>query len=268
MRYLLDLLLSIFIKRRYKEDVNANDVFVQDPKPTDLVIAIMGASGSGKSTFINKVVGEDVAAVGHGLKSQTMGVKAYPFHNPGYPKNRIMLVDTPGFDDITTKDSDILRRIGAWLVRSYRFDMKIAGVVYLHQINNNRWQATCQKNREFFERLCGKGAAKKIVLLTTMWDSVTQEDGAVREEELKSFIWSDMVRAGSAVMRASSDSTEQNMIAVQQTPQSVIDFLLSRQTLKSALRKSIQSTQSSGVSSERLQLSTKQLEEKGRQRGF
>ncbi|KAG6814645.1 hypothetical protein H0H87_008295 [Tephrocybe sp. NHM501043] len=218
--------------------------------------------------FINKVVGKDVAAVGHGLKSQTTGVKAYPFHNPGYPTHRIMLVDTPGFDDIATKDSDILRRIGAWLVRSYRFDMKLAGVVYLHKINNNRWQTTGQKNRTFFERLCGKGAAKKIVLLTTMWDSVTQGDGIVREEELKHTFWSDMVHAGSAVMRASGDSTEQNMIAAQQTSQSVIDFLLSRQTLKPALRKSTQSTQSSGISSERPQSSTKQLEEKGRQRGF
>lgn len=38
-------------------------------RENDTVIAVMGITGSGKSTFISKIVGGDVVPIGHTLKS-------------------------------------------------------------------------------------------------------------------------------------------------------------------------------------------------------
>jgi hypothetical protein len=99
----------------------------------------MGPTGSGKSTvritprrgfffwteckayypwfaqFINLVSGSNLD-VGNGLASCTNAVK------PGNPFNldgrRVILVDTPGFDDTTRSDIDVLNTIALFLATS------------------------------------------------------------------------------------------------------------------------------------------------------
>lgn len=94
----------------------------------------MGATGSGKSTvrisilqdengsliigfkknkqFINLASGSDLP-VGRGLESCTSEVRT---SKPFYLNGRIVtLIDTPGFDDTTRSDTDILSSIAAYL---------------------------------------------------------------------------------------------------------------------------------------------------------
>lgn len=94
--------------------------------------SVMGATGSGKSTvcytlrallrtyqmsprlaqFINLVAGSNLD-VGRGLKSCTNTVQvAEAFRLDGRP---IVLIDTPGFNDTTKSDTEILRTIVAFL---------------------------------------------------------------------------------------------------------------------------------------------------------
>ena len=57
--------------------------------------------------------------VGHHLKSTTVDVKHYIVEHPLYSKERrLLLVDTPGFDNTFKEDAEILRRIAIWLGRS------------------------------------------------------------------------------------------------------------------------------------------------------
>jgi exonuclease VII small subunit len=51
-----------------------------------------------------------------------------------------------------------------------------------------------------FAKLCGDGAAKNVVLATTMWGNVKPEVGEKREDELKSKYWAGMLELGSQAM--------------------------------------------------------------------
>lgn len=75
----------------------------------------MGPTGSGKTTFINLASGSNLR-VGPGLDSCTETVQtSKPFDLNG---RRAILVDTPGFDDTSKSDGDVLREITRYLVSS------------------------------------------------------------------------------------------------------------------------------------------------------
>ena len=64
----------------------------------------------------------NAVTVGHDLKSCTAQLTPvfWPISEPAHLQGkRLVLVDTPGFDDTYTSDSEILRRIAIWLASSY-----------------------------------------------------------------------------------------------------------------------------------------------------
>ncbi|KAF8055863.1 P-loop containing nucleoside triphosphate hydrolase protein [Lyophyllum atratum] len=163
----------------------------------------MGPSGAGKSTFVNTLMGRDVASVGHDLESHTTHVQHFVFPDPTFPKRRIVVIDTPGFDgsDADIDDREVLRRIAGWLAQSYNANMKLAGVIYLYKINDNRMARTARQNLDLFKTLCGNNAAKKIVLTTTMWSEVSKQEGERREAEIRQKFWKDMLVLGAHICR-------------------------------------------------------------------
>jgi predicted GTPase len=73
----------------------------------------MGATGTGKTTFINHASGASLK-IGHQLQSCTTDVQATPpFLVDG---KSVTLVDTPGFDDTSRSDTDILHTIVDYLM--------------------------------------------------------------------------------------------------------------------------------------------------------
>jgi len=62
--------------------------------------------------FISKVTG-NVGGVGHDLTSYTSEIKVTKCGDMGF--GNIVLVDTPGFDDTTRSDLEILELISNWL---------------------------------------------------------------------------------------------------------------------------------------------------------
>jgi hypothetical protein len=58
-------------------------------------------------------------AVNHGLKSCTQEIKCamitLPEDHKTWPNRRLVLVDTPGFDDSQRGEFEILRKISVWL---------------------------------------------------------------------------------------------------------------------------------------------------------
>ncbi|KAL8381613.1 hypothetical protein RB595_005750 [Gaeumannomyces hyphopodioides] len=166
--------------------------------PRDIVIAVMGITGSGKSTFINLF--NDSAVIGDNLQSETADVQIFPATIKG---QKIYLVDTPGFDDTHKSDVDVLRLLVNWLGETYKREVRLAGIVYLHRIADPRMSGSAMKNLRMFKKLCGNDALSRVVLATTMWGNVSEKEGARREEELRTNedYWSGMIEEGSEMLR-------------------------------------------------------------------
>ncbi|KAI9686052.1 MAG: hypothetical protein M1822_004035 [Bathelium mastoideum] len=165
----------------------------------DVYIAIMGVTGAGKSTFISHCTQEDVA-IGHGAASCTQDVTVYPCQ---YTSScTIWLVDTPGFDDTNRTDTEVLREIASWLAITYKQNIKLRGIVYLHDINE-KMRGSAKRNLYMFQKLCGSNALNRIILASTKWEEIDENKGILREKELsdKEEFWGYMKRNGSQVLR-------------------------------------------------------------------
>ncbi|KAG9251957.1 uncharacterized protein F5Z01DRAFT_727803 [Emericellopsis atlantica] len=158
----------------------------------------MGVTGSGKTSFISHFAPD--AKVGYSLASCTSEVGIYDIT---VDQHRMYLIDTPGFDDTNRSDTDILREVADWLNKAYEGGIKLAGIIYLHRIIDNRMSGSAMKNLRMFKMLCGDDALSCVVLATTMWNQVSTEQGAQREHELrtKPEFWAGMISKGSRVMR-------------------------------------------------------------------
>ncbi|KAF9533604.1 P-loop containing nucleoside triphosphate hydrolase protein [Crepidotus variabilis] len=166
----------------------------------DIVIAIMGPTGSGKSNFIDHL-STSSARAGSRLQSVTEAVEAIRLRGHSNYQDRIVLVDTPGFDDTYRSDMEILQLIGEWLKRTYKSSIKLSGILYLHRISDNRMAGSPHRNLRMFGELCGDRAMAKVILVTTMWDRVLPEVGTKRENDLLANYWAVMTQEGAQTFR-------------------------------------------------------------------
>lgn len=172
----------------------------------DIVIAVMGMTGSGKSSWINLLADEKVK-VGHSLQSCTTEVQIASFNTkPGRP---VYLIDTPGFDDTHRSDTDILKEIAAFLTKLYLRKFHVTGLVYVHRITDPKMQGSAVKNLAVFQKLCGIQCFPQVALVSTMWQELHNAEGQAtgqeREAELRSkdAFWGAMDKAGSRTFRHS-----------------------------------------------------------------
>ncbi|KAJ3513215.1 hypothetical protein NLJ89_g3078 [Agrocybe chaxingu] len=191
--FVLDTGVNILSKARVKQ------VKVDELAEDNLIIAVMGPTGSGKSSFINTTTGYR-QGVGHTLESCTSDINVVKFScQPIFP-NDIYFVDTPGFDDTNKSDTEIFKLISNWLNKTYESHIKLSGLLYFHRISDNRMAGTPLKNLRMFEKLVGS-KFHNIILTTTMWDEVDEETGQMREDELRSIYWKTMIDRGSGTAR-------------------------------------------------------------------
>ena len=85
--------------------------------------------------------------------------------------------------------------------------MRVAGIIYLHDITQKRMFGTTRKNLDMFRKLCGDEALKNVVIGTTKWDEVSLEVGKQHEQRLQDKYWKEMLQQGSVTMRVHADST-------------------------------------------------------------
>jgi len=163
-----------------------------------VLIAVMGATGTGKTSFVNMASGSDLL-VGRGLESCTSEVEvANAFTLDG---RQVVLIDTPGFDDTNKRDSDILDSIARFLASTYDEGYTLAGVIYIHRITEPRFTGTAGENFRMFRKLCGDSTLNGITLVTNVWGEVSQEVGEEREEQLASIYFKPALDKGASMAR-------------------------------------------------------------------
>ncbi|KAF5359590.1 hypothetical protein D9756_003428 [Leucocoprinus leucothites] len=189
--------ISRKIWRHLKKE--SQTVKTEELKESDTVIALMGPTGSGKSSLISTLAEAD-QGVGHDLMSHTSEIKAIRVRVPD-EDFEVVLVDTPGFDDTYKSDYEILQMISEWIKQVGHQNILLDGILYLHRISDNRMAGTPLRNLDVFEKLCGPQAFSRVVMVTTMWDEVEEDMGMRRENELISSFWRPMMSRGSETVR-------------------------------------------------------------------
>ncbi|KDQ53003.1 hypothetical protein JAAARDRAFT_197790 [Jaapia argillacea MUCL 33604] len=163
----------------------------------DVIIALVGLSGSGRSTFIDNISPPESRA-GHGLDPKTKDVKPHGIH---YNGDRVVLVDTPGLDSATIEDREVFQKIRDWLGKS-KTRTKFAGVFYFQRISDNRNTEPADNRVKVFKEVCGDTTLTlSVVLVTTKWDVTDRNKAESRESELKSKDWKDLLVQGAEVCR-------------------------------------------------------------------
>lgn len=132
----------------------------------------------------------------------TLGCQAIPA-NIG--RSKVLLIDTPGFDDSERTDSEILAEISKILTVQYELGMSLKGIIYVHRITDIRYQRTSVKTLNIFKEICGKDALKNVLLVTTRWHEVDEALGASREQQLRNKFWAFMLGYGSTMARFYGD---------------------------------------------------------------
>ena len=112
-----------------------------------------------------------------------------------------MCIDTPGFDDTTKTESQILEEISRVLTVQYEAGVPLKGVIYLHRITDVRYAGSSVKTLEIFKKICGNLALKNVVLVSTRWSEVDETTGAQREQQLRDNFWAYMLGHGATLAR-------------------------------------------------------------------
>jgi len=203
-----------------------SDTFTAEEVANITAIAVMGVTGSGKSNFIKHATNSERVQVGHGMQSckyffpispgknttsprrfsdlmafiGTEEIQQYQFELDGGP---VLLFDTPGFDDTYRLDADILAELAETFSALYKSKLKLAGIIYVHRITDNRMTNTLLRNLSVIRNLCGEDPLKNVTLLTTFWDKEDFKTAKKREEEMveTQAWWGYMVSKGSKVRR-------------------------------------------------------------------
>ncbi|CAA7263274.1 unnamed protein product [Cyclocybe aegerita] len=185
------------------------DIFLK----SDIVILMTGLTGAGRSTFINALLSNHRMRVGDTTASCTKEVEYAIIPQP-HKDYRLIVVDTPGFDQDGKPDSEVLKQISTWLHKSFPEGIARGGVIYLHDISSDRNSGMTnalfilrQSFSQVQQMLC-----RRVALATTKWDKIDAATGSAHQEELVSQHWRRLISAGSQVFRIRSREDSQRII--------------------------------------------------------
>ncbi|EDR05802.1 uncharacterized protein LACBIDRAFT_302570 [Laccaria bicolor S238N-H82] len=209
---------------------------------TSTTCSVMGPTGAGKSTFINMIAGEDQAKVGPTMESETKELKPIiidvqkmgldPSRLALLNGKRLILLDTPGFDDTAGHEAVILRRIAIWLARSYKNKQQsLGGIIHLHDITQSKMSISLKRSLEVFSCLCGDSAYRRIALGTTKWPPsespagpqstrAKKTHGSPRDQaesrfsQLETMYWKDLMKSGSWTYRIETEEHASELVGL------------------------------------------------------
>ena len=83
----------------------------------------------------------------------------------------------------------------------YSTGAKLAGIIYIHRISDDKFGGSAVKNFRMFRELCGEKTLKNVILMTNMWGRVTPQQGADREQQLRDKYFKAAIEKGAQLCR-------------------------------------------------------------------
>ncbi|TFK20896.1 kinase-like protein [Coprinopsis marcescibilis] len=161
----------------------------------DVVIALLGATGTGRSKFINCAFNVDVAKVSNSVVSCTQTIQVFGCYHPTNPSRRVFLVDTPGLEHTSMSDENMLEILAKWLAQTYKRKIRLSGVIVFHRIT--------------------QAPFPNLLVVSTGWGELDNDsEGDEREEDLRKDFLSDATAKGCGYMRFSRPNFENAWIII------------------------------------------------------
>ncbi|KAK4216874.1 GTP-binding protein A [Rhypophila decipiens] len=170
-------------------------------KPRPIMVLIVGLTGAGKTTFTRLASGRKDLKVGDGIDPCTQDPVAVRFDLDGRP---VVLIDTPGFDDISRTDVEILEDIAKWLVKQgFSKRQPLDGMILLYPILFDFDSSLEKRRTRILQKILGKNAYRRVVVATTMWGSLINEKEVEQDIDMRwkqqGGVW-DEFRQGNALL--------------------------------------------------------------------
>ncbi|KIW87633.1 uncharacterized protein Z519_11607 [Cladophialophora bantiana CBS 173.52] len=153
------------------------------PRPGDVVILVMGLTGSGQSRFINQFQFDRSVKRTSPLNSRTERVKTYKCWDPEF--ETFWIIDTPGFTKALHSDVEILRDIAGWLKRACLEGIQVTGILYLNSSPRGISRPKRIDDLYLLIELCGEQALRRVILVTNFRDKVDATGEDTRQQELE-----------------------------------------------------------------------------------
>ncbi|KAI9339328.1 hypothetical protein BDR26DRAFT_862238 [Obelidium mucronatum] len=142
------------------------------------IVAVMGSAGSGKSTLVKQLTKCDDVIIGDNIQTETSEITAY---TALIDDVEFQILDTPGFDESGGEgrkfqsDVDVLLEISRYLVFAFGNNVRLSGIIYLHNITIPRVGKSARKIINIFKEICGEDFYTNVAIATTRWDMVQAE---------------------------------------------------------------------------------------------
>lgn len=147
------------------------------------------------------------------LTQTTTGTASCSAHEVTDPSSgtRLTLLDTPGFNDQTRDDLEILGEIALFLTSQNL--PPVCAIVFTHAITENRVTGSSRLNLNIAKALCGETHYSRLALLTTMWNKTPNDEARElfqrREAQILTSLtfWGGMNETGGQHARFDGSST-------------------------------------------------------------
>ncbi|KAF9042418.1 P-loop containing nucleoside triphosphate hydrolase protein [Panaeolus papilionaceus] len=184
----------------------AGDVTIEPCETVDYLswrILVMGPTGSGKSSFIESLAGpgQSLGISKDQLAGFTQDINAYKLNNSQYlwddgERWPVYIVDSPGFSDGKLSGMEIVNRTKEWMSeKGFKY---ISLILYLCPITDTRMTRTRLRVINMLQALLEKRSAGRVIIVTTMWDRITNaramEQAEAHYEQLKNDVFKDLLQ--------------------------------------------------------------------------
>lgn len=151
----------------------------------------------------------------------TNSTQAYSFDHNGL---KYHLIDTPGYDDSSRTDLQVLQGASDFFNSMYAFGLKLSGLLYFHRISDPKFQRAANLSLTTFKAMTGERNFPVVVVTTTMWDVIDENQALDRVRRMKSNpkYWGDMVQRGARVMKHTRTQKSALKILDKITPETMV----------------------------------------------